>query len=151
MKNTKPLPPNLQQQIDTTPATTDAHTKYQQLQSSWDITEPTLVSHTPLLGPLITRFRQVWLNIATRWYLQALRQQQIEFNSLTVQQINHHHHQLNQHQDHLKHALDWLVTQSQHNHDHTHDLAQIRLQLRNLNQRLDHLESLIDQHQADKS
>ena len=49
-------------------------------------TEP-FTSNAPLIGPLITRFRTAWNDIASRWYLDHLMFQQNEFNRLAVQQI----------------------------------------------------------------
>ena len=49
--------------------------------------EQPFASPTPLVGPLIAAFRSAWNNVATRWYVQPLLQQQIEFNQATAQAV----------------------------------------------------------------
>jgi GT2 family glycosyltransferase len=51
------------------------------------VTERPFVSHVPLFGPLIARFRAAWNNVAARWYARALLEQQNEFNRLVAEQI----------------------------------------------------------------
>ena len=45
------------------------------------------VSTVPLFGPLIARFRTAWNNVASRWYVQHLVEQQNAFNALAVRQV----------------------------------------------------------------
>ena len=58
-----------------------------QLQAKDQVQEQPFTSDVPILGPLITRFRQAWNNISTTWYVRPLLQQQNEFNHLMVQYI----------------------------------------------------------------
>ena len=58
-----------------------------QLQAKTQVQEQPFTSDVPILGPLITRFRQAWNNISTTWYVRPLLQQQNEFNHLMVQYI----------------------------------------------------------------
>lgn len=44
-------------------------------------------SDVPLIGPLIVWFRTTWNNIAARWYVQTIVEQQNIFNQLLVSQI----------------------------------------------------------------
>jgi hypothetical protein len=44
------------------------------------IVETPFQSRVPVVGPLLARARSAWNNVAARWYVQALFQQQIEFN-----------------------------------------------------------------------
>ena len=45
------------------------------------------VSHAPVIGPLIAWVRTTWNNVAARWYVQAVVEQQNEFNQLVVEQL----------------------------------------------------------------
>lgn len=57
------------------------------LKEKWHVQERPFVSHTPLIGPLIARFREAWNSVSTRWYVRLLLQQQNEFNWLVVQRL----------------------------------------------------------------
>ena len=37
-------------------------------------------SETPIIGPLLARFRAAWNGVATKWYVQPLLAQQNEYN-----------------------------------------------------------------------
>lgn len=54
------------------------------LDGRWQVREQPFVSHAPLFGPLIARFRAAWNSVSTRWYVQPLLQQQVEFNAAVV-------------------------------------------------------------------
>lgn len=41
-------------------------------------------SDKPLIGPAIAFFREQWNNVAARWYIQPLLQQQVEFNTTVL-------------------------------------------------------------------
>jgi len=45
------------------------------------------VSTAPLIGPLIARFRAAWNNVASRWYIQHVIDQQNEFNRLAAAEL----------------------------------------------------------------
>ncbi len=45
------------------------------------------VSRTPVVGPVIAWFRTAWNNVAARWYVQAVVEQQNHFNMLVVEQL----------------------------------------------------------------
>lgn len=49
--------------------------------------EYVFVSHVPIIGPLIGRFRALWNSVSTRWYVLHLAAQQSEFNTLTAQAL----------------------------------------------------------------
>ena len=51
------------------------------------IVERPFVSDVPLFGPLIARFRTAWNNVASRWYVQHVVEQQNTFNALAVRQL----------------------------------------------------------------
>jgi O-antigen biosynthesis protein len=54
------------------------------LHERWRIEERPFVSHVPVLGPLVVRLRTAWNNVAARWYVQGMMQQQVEFNAAVV-------------------------------------------------------------------
>lgn len=49
--------------------------------------EHVFVSHVPVIGPLIGRFRALWNSVSTRWYVLHLAAQQSEFNTLVSQAL----------------------------------------------------------------
>jgi GT2 family glycosyltransferase len=57
----------------------------------WQVIERPFTSSVPLLGRFIARFRDIWNNIAARWYVRGLLVQQLEINRrlvLTVEMNN---------------------------------------------------------------
>jgi GT2 family glycosyltransferase len=57
----------------------------------WQVTERPFTSSVPLLGRYIARFREIWNNVAARWYVRGLLVQQLEINRrlvLTVEMNN---------------------------------------------------------------
>jgi GT2 family glycosyltransferase len=57
------------------------------LKEKWRVQERPFVSHAPIVGPLIARFRETWNNVAAKWYVRPLLRQQNEFNALVVQRL----------------------------------------------------------------
>lgn len=57
------------------------------LSGRWQVSEQPFVSHAPLIGPLIARFRAAWNSVSTRWYVQPMLQQQVEFNAALVRTV----------------------------------------------------------------
>ncbi len=51
------------------------------------VVERPFASSVPLLGPLIARFRTAWNNVASRWYVHHVVEQQNTFNALAVRQL----------------------------------------------------------------
>jgi len=58
------------------------------LGSRWLVRAQPFISHVPLLGPLIARLRSAWNGISTRWYVQPILQQQVEFNAAVVRAVS---------------------------------------------------------------
>lgn len=54
------------------------------------VRERPFTSTTPIIGPLLVRFREVWNSVATKWYVRPLLQQQNSFNQLVVSQLREH-------------------------------------------------------------
>ena len=50
-----------------------------------DVEEREFESPTPYLGPLLVWFRTAWNNVATKWYVRPIVQQQNEFNRRVVE------------------------------------------------------------------
>jgi GT2 family glycosyltransferase len=51
------------------------------LHGTWQVSPRPFTSDVPILAPLIVAFRNVVNNLAGRWYVQALLEQQVEFNA----------------------------------------------------------------------
>ena len=54
----------------------------------WHLEERPFRSAVPLLGPLIARFREVWNNVATKWYVRPLIDQQGDINRRLVSELD---------------------------------------------------------------
>ncbi len=85
------------------------------LEEKSQVKEQPFVSETPLIGPLLVRFREAWNSVSAKWFVRAILQQQNEFNALLVSRL---------------HDIDErLIAQD---HDTTllrHDLAEVTVQL----------------------
>ncbi|PIE81483.1 MAG: hypothetical protein CSA11_03860 [Chloroflexi bacterium] len=52
---------------------------------------PSFHSETPLIGPLLARFRQSWNDVSTTWYVQPIVDQQTQVNTwITRELVNHY-------------------------------------------------------------
>ncbi len=58
-----------------------------ELEQRWLIREQPFTSRLPLLGPLIVRLRSLWNSVSTRWYVQPILQQQVEFNAAAMRAV----------------------------------------------------------------
>lgn len=62
------------------------------LERNWRLTPQPFGSGAPVVGRAIARFRTAWNDVSTRWYLQPLLMQQMQFNATVVrlaQQVSH--------------------------------------------------------------
>lgn len=57
------------------------------LETRWVVREQPFRSSLPLVGPLVARLRAAWNDVATRWYVQPMLQQQVEFNGMVVRTL----------------------------------------------------------------
>jgi len=96
-------------------------------------------STVPLIGPLIVGFRSLWNNVAAKWYVRPLIQQQSEFNVLTVQRMDDFESQIyrqvieqDREQTHLIHETAELAV----------NLGHLNRVLQSLDERLARLEEL---------
>lgn len=55
-----------------------------EMQALWAIQPRPFSSRLPVVGPLVARLRTLWNEVATRWYLQPILQQQVDFNASVV-------------------------------------------------------------------
>jgi hypothetical protein len=63
---------------------------FSDLKDKQELHEHSFVSSVPVVGPFIVWFRTTWNNVATRWYVRPLIQQQNAFNQeliLTVENL----------------------------------------------------------------
>ncbi len=67
------------------PADAEDESPLAALHQLWQIKPQPLQSEVPVLGPGIAAFREAWLSIATRQYVQSLLSQQRKFNAAAVQ------------------------------------------------------------------
>jgi GT2 family glycosyltransferase len=91
------------------------------------------VSTAPLIGPLIARFRTAWNNVASRWYIQHVIDQQNEFNRLAVAQLAE---QLTAYEREARQQLELLEQQIVERTEMEQRLQQLSAQLVELERRL---------------
>lgn len=96
---------------------TQEQTKQAQMVAA-EVVERPFTSPTPLIGPLLARFRSGWNSIATKWYVRPLLAQQNGFNHLVVERFGEQEERFGE-QDGRLMAQDRQQTQ------HSHDLAEI--------------------------
>ena len=76
--------------------------------------ERPFTSNAPIIGALIARFRELWNNVATKWYVRPLLSQQ---NQINKQANNRLHHlesnfiNMDREQSHLIHDISELTAQ----------------------------------------
>ena len=100
-------------------------------ESEWLITksqvkERPFTSETAVVGSLIARFRELWNNVSTKWYVRPLLQQQNEFNRLIAHAIQEHD--------------DWLIALDREQTVLNRTSAEITAQLIQLNHLLHSLD-----------
>jgi hypothetical protein len=93
--------------------------------------ERPFTSHTPLIAPLIVRFRSAWNSIAAKWYVRPLLEQQNAFNRRTAAI--------------LEEQTVWQLAQDKETADLTREVARLTTQLIHLNQQLDQLRAQVEQ------
>ena len=167
-------PPEVQHEMNT--ETPDLNPSLEQLRMKQRIHEQPFVSRAPVIGPLIARLRAAWNGISTQWYVRPLIQQQNELNELLVHQLTEQAiclHDRVRHGDELSariaeldarlagridfqtvrsHDHDaWLVSQDREASEIVHDLAELRLQLGQMNRLLQGLSQRVDRLAAPPS
>lgn len=66
---------------------TDTDRALADIERTWKVREQPFASHVPLAGPLVAAFRSAWNSISTRWYVQPMLQQQVEFNAAVLRAV----------------------------------------------------------------
>ena len=92
------------------------------LQEKWQVEERPFRSQTAVIGPVIAWLRNAWNNVAAKWYVRAVVQQQNEFNRLAVEQLQ-------EVQARFEELNGRLVAQDQDQSALTHDLGELTTQL----------------------
>lgn len=95
-----------------------------------EVQEHTFRSETPIVGPLIARFRQGWNSVSTKWYVRSLIQQQNQFNRLVAQR--------------LRQQDERLVAQDREQTELVHDLSEVTAQLAQANRLLTSIEQRLE-------
>ncbi len=125
-----------------------------QLRALATLREHPFRSRVPLIGPLIARFREIWNNVSTRWYVLPLLHQQSEVNRRLVAVLAAHEADLGELASRLTsceaglHALEtklaahdgWLIAQDREQSAAIGDLNEVTLWLIRAVRRLDELE-----------
>lgn len=94
-----------------------------------EVKEQPFHSQLPLIGPFLAWFRRQWNNVSTTWYVRPLLSQQNKYNLLTAETLQDHESRLIA-QDH-----DQVQTNRQ--------VAELTLQLKQMNHRLQALEQRV--------
>jgi hypothetical protein len=98
------------------------------------IQERPFTSETAVIGSLITRFRELWNNVSTKWYVRPLLQQQNEFNHLVAHAIREHD--------------DWLITLDREQTALNHNTAELTTQLIQMNRLLHSVDERLSRLEA---
>ncbi len=104
------------------------------------VQERPFTSHTPLVGPLLTWFRARWNNISTTWYVRPLLQQQNEFNQLLLQNLQTFSQEI---QATISQLDERLVAQDHDLVTNSRQMAELTMQIKQMNERLAALEEVI--------
>jgi len=75
----------------------------------WQVEEKPFISHVPLVGRWIARFREAWNAVSTKWFVRAIVQQQNQYNRVVGEQtVENSQRALMQHRElvALAHALN---------------------------------------------
>jgi hypothetical protein len=149
----------------------DSFDEIARLRATQVLVEYTFQSRVPLLGPLISWFRQRWNNVSTTWYVRSLIDQQNRFNAAAVDhlaaqktrvdrqeaqlgdlatslrdqwadaaaRLGEHHAQIEELWGRLRDHDAWLIETDQEQSGHVRDLAEVTLQLVQMNRQLHEL------------
>jgi len=97
------------------------------LKRMWRVEPRSFVSDKPIIGALIAAFRRAWNNVAARWYVQGLLEQQVPFNHLVANILAIHDQRLDRHAKTLEdyaHVLKSLDLTLQENVKHFRQILQ---------------------------
>ena len=118
------------------------------LHEKWRIEPQPFQSEAPIVGPGIAAFREAWISIATRWYVEPLITQQRAFNAVVTQALDREVDKLNRvsvSQVELLHLVrqlsDNVERAQQENAQHVRELNTLLSELLRLRARVTELES----------
>lgn len=94
-----------------------------------------LQSNTPVIGPLIAKFRNMWGSVAAKWLIAQMVGQQNEFNQLVI--------------THLETSREQLIEQDHDLVTLTRQVAEMNITMRQLQQQVQELEAQLAQLEAD--
>jgi hypothetical protein len=149
----------------------DSSDELARLRATQVLVEYTFQSRVPLLGPVISWFRQRWNDVSTTWYVRSLIDQQNRFNAATVDhltaqkahvdrqearlrdletslrdqladaaaRLDEHHAQIEELWSRSRDHDAWLIETDQEQSGYVRDLAEVTLQLVQLNRQLHEL------------
>ena len=104
------------------------------------IVEQPFSSAVPLFGPLIVWFRTMWNDVATKWYVRPMLNQQNDFNRLAVESIR----------EIETYSYEFSLDQERELSHLRHDLAALQLQLSQLKRHLTELDDRLKDVDADR-
>lgn len=107
---------------------------YDWLTAKSQVRERPFTSETAVIGSLIARFREMWNNISTKWYVRPLLQQQNEFNHLAAQAIREHD--------------EWLIALDREQTALNHNTAELTAQLIQMNRLLHSVDEKLSRLEA---
>jgi hypothetical protein len=97
------------------------------------LNEQPFVSRVPVLGPLIARFRTLWNNVSTRWYVRPLTHQQSLFNLALLDELAalraENEALRNELQSRIGPLQEWLISQDRDQAELRHDLGETAAQV----------------------
>ena len=107
-----------------------------ELRERWEIKPQPFRSHTPIVGPLIVLFRRLWNNVSTRWYVDPILQQQVEFNGSVMRALQQMEMLLRSFHEDLPYMREERAEYDHMSLAMTRSLAQLELVLSELDARI---------------
>ncbi len=113
------------------------YSSWRRLLAGWEIKEQPFRSDVPVLGKGIAAFREAWNNVATRWYVQPMLQQQVAFNQGAV--------------DIIRQMLDSLQDLRRDAAQSARSINTLAMTIAGLQQKIEALEKLVDKEQSEST
>jgi GT2 family glycosyltransferase len=67
----------------------------------WEVVAQSFVSHAPLVGRWIARFREAWNSVSTKWYVRHILQQQNHYNRVVAGRMIEHEQRMIEHEQRM--------------------------------------------------
>ena len=110
----------------------------EELREKGVVVERPFISKAPLIGPLIIWFRTAWNNVAARWYVRPLLQQQNAYNQLATTELETHLKRITE-------QTQQLIEQDRSQMQLVHETAELTVRVRQINRHLADLEKRLTQ------